>query len=316
MKNLRQIPVQAVSLVPNLLRNKNLAQIDRHINRPRLPGRQPRKRRFDELISPADTQLQNRQLLAAIPLQKSLQTLPAVSLGYKISVQRHMDLHGPAADRTMRNQLRKDFPVPLCFRHPSGQTGPGVNLLMAAGSALHGQPVALHLINLLRRESAHFEMALSVGSNDKVLLFADYFFQIRHHRCFPVFSAVMTDQAGPEAPLFLFRGPFRAHALEDAPETVLPLQISEHFIKSLIVRKQVKPFRNGQAVAGADQNGVRLPDFFCDFSVCGHADTSPAAGRCSACAAARSTRPISPVITMPLSSISFGRKAYLSFTAI
>lgn len=70
------------------------------------------------------------------------------------------------------------------------------------------------------------------------------------------------DEPGPEGPLFLLAGPSGHHALQNAPQAVFPFKIPKQSFKGRIVRKQMQSFRDGQAVAGPNQDGVCFFDFF------------------------------------------------------
>lgn len=54
------------------------------------------------------------------------------------------------------------------------------------------------------------------------------------------------------------------HPLQQTPQAVFPFEVPKQLFKGRIVRKQVQSFGDGQPVAGTDQNGICLTDFFRD----------------------------------------------------
>src|SRR5699024_9878071 len=66
-------------------------------------------------------------------------------------------------------------------------------------------------------------------------------------------------------PFFFFGRPFCTHSMKNTCKTIFSLQISEQILESLIIGKKMQPFRNGQSVAGSDQQGVCFSYFFCCF---------------------------------------------------
>ena len=101
-------------------------------------------------------------------------------------------------------------------------------------------------------------MAFTIGRDDKIIFFADHFFQLCHYRSFLISPAVVINQAAPESPFFLLGRPLGSHSLEDAPKSVPSFQISKQFLKSLIIGKKMQSFRDRQPVAGSDQNRICL----------------------------------------------------------
>ena len=107
-------------------------------------------------------------------------------------------------------------------------------------------------------------MALPVGCDDKIIFLPHNSLQIVHHQRGAVLPAVVVDEARPKGPLFFFVGPPGHHALQNTAQSVLPFEISKQFFKGRIVRKEMQSLGDGQTVAGADQDSVRLFDSFCN----------------------------------------------------
>ena len=104
-QQLIQPPVQSEGLLFDIVRNVDLPQIDGHISGVWLAGHQAHHRGLDQLIAPANAQLQNHQFLSVVGFQKVLEPCLGSGIQNHSLTCAHVDVHGTSALETTRHQL-------------------------------------------------------------------------------------------------------------------------------------------------------------------------------------------------------------------
>ena len=92
-QQLIQPPVQSEGLLFDIVRNVDLPQIDGHISGVWLAGHQAHHRSLDQLIAPANAQLQHHQFLSVVSFQKVLEPCLSSGIQNHSLTRAHVDVH-------------------------------------------------------------------------------------------------------------------------------------------------------------------------------------------------------------------------------